>query len=123
MKSLLSIILAWVIPGGGHWYLGYKGKALLYLVLILGTFVAGMMIADFRNISLDRHPIFFLGAYIWNGGATVVAWLLTEGKPITRQLDRLDVGCLYCAVAGLLNILIMIDAYLLSSGYVTNVDH
>ena len=116
MKSAVAVVLTWVVPGAGHWYLGYRRKAVFYFAVLTGLYVAGMAIADFRNISYERHPFFFL-TYLWYGGATLIAEVVTHGLTMVRPLERLDVGCLYSAVAGLLNILVMIDAYLLASGY------
>ncbi len=124
MKGITAIFLSWGIPGAGHWHLGHKKKAGFYFLMISSLFLAGMVIADFRNISLDRHPYFFLGTYIWNGGATLVAWLATHNMSYVQQLELKDFGCLYSAVAGLLNLLVMIDAYLLATGYTSNAtDH
>ncbi|MBN2491861.1 MAG: hypothetical protein JXQ29_13525 [Planctomycetes bacterium] len=116
MKPVVAVVLTWIAPGAGHWYLGNRKKAIFYFVLLTGLYLAGMAIADFRNINLDRHPFFFL-TYIFYGGATLLAQILTQGLAMVRPLERLDVGCLYSAVAGLLNILVMIDAYLFASGY------
>jgi hypothetical protein len=116
MKSVAAVLLTWVAPGAGHWYLGYRKKGIFYFVVITALFVAGMAIADFRNISYERHPVFFL-AYAFYGGASLVAEVATHGLRMVGQLTREDVGCLYSGVAGLLNILVLIAAYLLASGY------
>jgi len=116
MKAVTAVLLTWAAPGAGHWYLGYKNKALFYFLVLTATYLAGMVIADFRNINIDRHPIFFI-TYSFYGGATLIAQLATQGLALVRPLERLDVGCLYSSVACLLNILVMIDSYLLASGY------
>lgn len=35
-------LLAWLIPGLGHWYQGRRAKAVLYFVAIMGLFVFGL---------------------------------------------------------------------------------
>ncbi|HBP18071.1 MAG TPA: hypothetical protein DEA08_09800, partial [Planctomycetes bacterium] len=35
-------LLAWLIPGAGHYYAGHKLKGIVSAVLILGLFVAGV---------------------------------------------------------------------------------
>lgn len=122
MKPLLAVLLTWIVPGAGHWYLGRRKKAAFYFLIITATFLAGMAIADFRNINLDRHPFFFI-TYAFYAGAAIVAQLATQALPLVQPLANNDVGCLYSAVAGLLNILVMIDAYLVASGYSVDADH
>ena len=116
MKAVTAILLTWAAPGAGHWYLGFRKKAIFYFLIITATFLVGMAIADFRNINIHRHPYFFI-AFSFYGGATFIAQLATQGLTLVRPLERLEIGCLYSAVAGLLNVLVMIDAFLLASGY------
>ena len=46
----LAALLAWLIPGLGHWYQGRKAKAVLYCVCILSLFFAGMVLGDWRVV-------------------------------------------------------------------------
>ena len=39
---LVAGILAWLIPGAGHFYQGRWAKGILYLVCILGLFLWGL---------------------------------------------------------------------------------
>lgn len=109
VRLFLAVLLTWISPGLGHVYLGRKGKGAYFFALVVGLFVIGMAFADFRNISLERHPYFFI-AYALLGGPTVVALLVTGSMPVVTDLNP-DLGCLLSAVAGLLNVLVMIDAY------------
>jgi hypothetical protein len=121
MKALAAVLLTWAAPGAGHWYMGYRKKAVFYFAILTGLYVVGMAIADFRNISLERHPFFFI-TYSFYAGATLIAQLATQGLMMVRPLSHEDVGSLYSSVASLLNILVMIDAYLLASGYSAHVE-
>lgn len=121
MKSLTAVLLTWLVPGAGHWYIGRRSQAVFYFLVITALFLAGLAIADFRNVHAGRHPYYFWGTYIFDGGATLAAYGLTYDLPMVRPLELLDVGCLYSAVAGLLNLLIMIDVFLRASGYSVHV--
>ena len=46
----LAALLAWLVPGLGHWYQGRRGKAILYFVCIMGTFLFGFGMGSFRNV-------------------------------------------------------------------------
>ncbi|MEE9394722.1 MAG: DUF6677 family protein [Planctomycetota bacterium] len=106
-----AVLLAWLVPGLGHFHLGEKKRGLWVGGLILLTFVAGMAIADFRNISpFDRHSIWGL-AHLFGGLMAGIAALATGSLNIYRDNAAYHVGCLYSGVAALLNILAMIDAW------------
>lgn len=109
-KVLVGILLTWMVPGAGHLYLGRRGKFVLYFTLITFAYVFGMWLADFRNVSLEKHPLHFL-AQIFYGGATIPAMLLTKHLALESVNPGLDAGVLYTSVAGLLNLCVMVDVY------------
>lgn len=41
---VMAGLLAWLIPGLGHWYQGRRAKAVLYFVAIMGLFVSGLIL-------------------------------------------------------------------------------
>ena len=105
-----GLLGAWLIPGLGHWIIGRKQKAVLYFVVISATFFLGVLLAQGRNLSYERDKIYFL-AYLWNAGETGLGWLLTRGLEYDKPIPHLQVGFLYTAVAGLLNLVAMIDFF------------
>ena len=42
----LAALLAWLIPGLGHWYQGRRAKAALYFVCIMGLFAYGVYLSS-----------------------------------------------------------------------------
>ncbi len=46
----LAALLAWMIPGLGHFYQGRIGKGVLYATCILSLFVVGLAMGDWRII-------------------------------------------------------------------------
>lgn len=106
----LALLLTWIAPGLGHHYLGRKSKAILFFALVTFLYVFGMWLAGFRNVSLQRHQIYFL-AEIPYGGATLLASLLTQNLRVEAFNPLHDVGLLFTSVAGLLNVIVMVDIY------------
>jgi hypothetical protein len=41
---ILAAVLAWLVPGLGHWYQGRRAKAVLFFVCIMGLFVYGVFL-------------------------------------------------------------------------------
>ncbi len=110
----IALILGWLIPGAGHWYLGHRGKAILFLSVLTLTFTIGFGMAECRNVSIGRHPWYFLGQSFLGLptvlGALVTDWVSTA-YPLNRPIPGEDMGTLYTCVASLLNGLLFLDAY------------
>jgi uncharacterized protein DUF6677 len=111
-----AVLLGWLLPGLGHWSIGQTRRGLVLGSLILVTFLVGLILADFRNISpFDRHPIWGL-AHLFGGIVAALTALITQGLHIESENPFYNVGCLYSGVAALLNILAMVDAWDLAAG-------
>ncbi|MEM8884795.1 MAG: DUF6677 family protein [Planctomycetota bacterium] len=107
-KMIGGFVLAWLIPGGGHWLIGRRAKAVLYFVTISVTFFAGFLLADGRNFNYERDAVYYL-AYMFNGLQTMVCYLTTQGLERNEPIRFLQLGFLYSAVASLLNVVAMMD--------------
>jgi hypothetical protein len=107
-RTVAGILAAWLVPGLGHWLIGRRAKALLFFVTITLTFAAGTALAQGRNLSFDRDPVYF-AAYVFNAGETGLGWLLTRHLELTHRIPFLQLGLTYTAVACLLNVVAMMD--------------
>lgn len=91
---VLAAVLAWLIPGAGHWYQGRRTKAVLFFVCILGTFLYGLHMGDGRVVYASWRPAdrrFAYFAQFWVGlpalPAIVQAYRVNHGKvPLNFRL-------------------------------------
>ena len=115
-SPVLALVLGWIIPGAGHAYAGRWGKALLFGALIVGLLAAGFVLG--RGTNILKNELWY-AAQIGAGGPTLVLTPISEHlagpPPDRRNTDWADpmheMGTLYTAVAGLLNLLVVMDAY------------
>lgn len=105
-----GLVLGWIVPGAGHALLGRRDKAVFFGVLVIGCFVAGLWMAEFRCVHAEKHALYLL-AQIWAGGPTLLALLTTAQLRVTHDIAWFDAGLLYTAVAGLLNLVVLVDLY------------
>lgn len=114
LDPVLAAVLAWAVPGAGHLVLGRWQKGLLYFVSIVGTFVAGWLISGCGNVYFQSgrwHVLLQVGA----GLVTFVIGFCSKAvEPKLTVMNFFEVGTLYTMVAGLLNVLVVMDASLTS---------
>ena len=109
-NPLVGLVLTWLIPGAGHCYLGRKGKGIYFFVLITAAYVLGLILADFCNVNPERFPWHYAGE-IFYGGATLLVQFLTASLKVGEFNRFLEHGTLITTVAGLLNVVVMVDCY------------
>lgn len=116
-SPLLTVFLAWLIPGSGHLLLGRRGRGAIVFATVLASFAIGLLM---------RGPMFqpggagdLLSRVIQYGGFLgdvaagllyfIAVWL---GYAAPDQAGHsADYGSKFLVAAGLLNILAMVDAY------------
>jgi hypothetical protein len=67
-------ILAWLIPGLGHFYQGRNAKGALYAICILGTFVYGLYLGGSKEVGYGRAVYFSFRPNDWR-----LPWLCQIG--------------------------------------------
>ena len=108
-SAALAAVLGWILPGLGQMYVGRPGRGFYFLVVVLATYAAGLLLGDFRCVNVDREPIWFAAQSLLAGPTAAIAWL-TQDLEIARRIPTYDAGILYCAVAALLNAVVVADA-------------
>ncbi|CAN5759692.1 hypothetical protein BH11PLA1_BH11PLA1_21570 [soil metagenome] len=169
----LALLLAFLLPGLGHFILGYRARALCIFLGVMGLFTGGLLLAGLTAVDSglvvtnaakslasritgnrpdlaeaeSGEPIWFLGTMFVGPAAFIVDHIhqtqfkirtvATLGNeqhillrtprpdearapdgssmrgvaPYTRSLGRVaEIGTLYCTVAGMLNLIAIIDA-------------
>lgn len=105
-------LLAWLLPGAGHLYLGRTRKGLVFLGAIGALFALGVW-SDARlqlHLGLDDIMASIVSlSQLATGLPYMAARLLgfETGRPTSLTFEY---GVTYTATAGLLNILVILDA-------------
>jgi hypothetical protein len=108
----LLCLVSWAIPGAGHLWLGRRSKGLVFLIALPLMFAIGLAIRG-RIFPFElSDPLVGLSALADLGiGATYfVAGALGYGGGDVRAVTY-EYGNAFLIVAGLLNLLVVIDAY------------
>jgi hypothetical protein len=135
-KLVQAGLLSWILPGAGHWMLGHRGLAAVFFAAISLPFWTGLAIGGLKSsVNPWSNPWLFL-AEMGTGGYTSVSLLanrtigdlnpqaLADPKylnkvtseqrkkylPYMSFYPESDVAQIYLATAGLLNVLVILDA-------------
>ncbi|GIW73030.1 MAG: hypothetical protein KatS3mg102_2572 [Planctomycetota bacterium] len=108
----LSLVLAWLVPGAGHWLLGQRWRGVSFFVLLVMTFAFGWGASAGHAVSLEHHPVAFW-LQLPAGGPMLLALGFAPGLavPPPEVVARLDLALTFTMVAGLLNLLLVHDAW------------
>ena len=110
-------LASWAIPGAGHLWLGRRSKGLIFLVALPLMFAIGIAIRG-RLFPFElSDPLVGLAALADLGiGVTyVIAGTLGLGGGEVRAVTY-EYGNAFLIVAGLLNMLVVIDAFDIAVG-------
>jgi hypothetical protein len=114
---VLLCVAAWAIPGAGHLWLGRRSKGLAFLIALPLMFAFGLAIHG-RLFPFDLSEVLVcLAAFadLGIGAVYFAASALNLGVGDVRSVAY-EYGNAFLIVAGLLNLLVVIDAYDIAVG-------
>ncbi|MDI6448348.1 DUF6677 family protein [Anaerobaca lacustris] len=102
-------LLAWLVPGGGHFLLNERRRGIVILVTVVLTFLIGLYVGSIGIIDavnakpwyaaqlMNSPVVFFLGRISMSGHF-----------PVYGRAG--EIGQIYTSIAGLLNLLCIVNA-------------
>jgi hypothetical protein len=111
MRCVAAAMLSWLVPGAGHIYIGERTRGAVIGVCVAAAYAAGLYIGGLKSVvNLGENlPWFF--AQMWAGGYTMLTLLLAHLPAAQPAYGKtVDLATIYTAVAGLLNVLVIMDA-------------
>jgi hypothetical protein len=114
---VLLCLAAWVVPGAGHLWQGQRSKGLIFLVALPLMFAIGIAVQG-RLFPFDlSEPLVGLAAVadVGIGIPYFIANALGLGIGDVRAVTY-EYGNAFLIVSGLLNLLVVIDAYDIALG-------
>jgi Family of unknown function (DUF6677) len=139
VSPMLPCVLAWVLPGLGHLSLGRKGRALAFFAVVLATFALGLFSGGTSSLADPQQPLSYLATFdnLALGPVELIARKLSLGSlsyrlPIDESDERrkqllarlrervrhptYEYGSTYLLTAGLMNMLLILDAFDIATG-------
>jgi hypothetical protein len=114
---VLVCLAAWALPGAGHLWLGRRQKGLIFLLALPAMFAVGLLLHG-RIFSFDLfEPLVALAAAadLGCGLPWIIARAVGAGGGIVTAATY-EYGNCFLIVSGLLNSLVVLDAFDIAMG-------
>lgn len=114
---VLVCLAAWAIPGAGHLWLGRIQKGAVFFVALTSMFVIGLLLKG-RLFPFDFGEVLVALAALANVGVGLpwaIARTFNLGNGVVTAVTW-EYGNTFLIVAGLLNFLVILDAYDIATG-------
>jgi len=114
---VLLCLAAWVIPGAGHLWMGRRQKGLVFLAALPVMFLIGLLLHG-RIFPLElSEPLVGLAAIanVMAGAPWLIAKMMDAGGGTVTAVTY-EYGNCFLIVAGLLNFLVVLDAFDIGMG-------
>jgi hypothetical protein len=117
ISPYIVCVVAWVLPGAGHLWLGRRQKGLIFLVALTVMFAFGLWLRGRLFPFQLAEPLVALMAFadIGMGLPYLVAKVLGADRGDVVAITY-DYGNVFVIVAGLLNMLVVLDAFDIAEG-------
>ncbi len=129
-----AAFFGWIFPGAGQIMIGHRRRGIFAMIGVLGLFLGGLLIGGVDCVDRREDPLWFYAQAGAGPIAFAADWansgLLKSGKvgelvesppsnprnapPRVSSLRSVtvasEIGILYCALAGLMNVVVVLDA-------------
>ena len=117
MAPALAVVLAWLVPGLGHLALRKRGRAIVFAVLVLGSAALGCYLRGKLFVPVTGQPLSTLGT-IGSMAMGIPYFLLRFVFDYQSDIRAAsyEYGGAFLLTAGLMNFLVVLDAWDVATG-------
>jgi hypothetical protein len=113
----LAAVLAWLVPGAGHVYLGRRSRGAAYLLLVATSLLIGYSLHGRLWTPSPGEPLSML-ATLGSMGMGAAYFVLRYAMGYTGDIlsPGFEYGSAFVLTAGLMNLLLVLDAWDIARG-------
>ena len=116
-RGIVAVVLTWLLPGLGHVYLGRRKRGLFLGGLLLGMFAVGLALEGILSKPAGGSYVSTLAAVADMGMGPVYFLAQSLGWDVGRMTAAThEVGNTFHWSAGVMNMLLMLDAHDVATG-------
>ena len=116
-KVFGTLVVAWLVPGAGHFVLGRRGRGVSFFLLVLVAVVTGFLLNGNLYRVLPDQPLTML-ATLGSMGMGVPYFFLRFYLGYQGDLTSIgyEYGTAFLLTAGLMNLLLVMDVWDIARG-------
>ena len=117
-RTVTAIILAYLVPGAGHLFLGRRARAITFFAIVVIMFLIGISIdGELYTFARANGSALRNLAAVGTAGAGVMYFVaLMAGVHGDITSITYEHGTAFAITAGLMNLLLMLDAFDIAEG-------
>jgi TM2 domain-containing membrane protein YozV len=117
-RTVTAMLLAYLVPGAGHLYLGRRMRAITFFLIVVLLFAIGIAIdGDLYTINHANGSVLRMLAALGSLGSGIIYWIATwmgvHGDVTSITFEH---GTAFTITAGLMNLLLVVDAFEIAQG-------
>ena len=106
-------LLAWLVPGGGHFALKEKKRAIIIFVAIALTFTMGLYVGSIGVINPVGAKLAYSAQILNSPGVAILGRVAAKANYSVYGKPN-EIGQIYTSITGLLNLLCIVNAVYLA---------
>ena len=112
-RAVAAMLLAFLIPGAGHFFLGRRGRALAFFAIVVFLFVLGLAIDGSMYEPSETHgQLLTVLASLGSMGSGPLYFLgRAFGPEGSIERSMFEYGRTFTLTAGLMNLLLVLDCW------------
>jgi len=110
------MVLAFVLPGAGHFYLGKRGKAVSFFAIVIVLFLLGIGVDGKVYRFESGQPLNNLATFASMGVGLPYLIARVAGAFGNIESITFEYGTAFTLTAGLMNLLLVLDSYDIAEG-------
>jgi len=117
-RAIVALILAWLVPGAGHFFVGRRERGIAYFAIIVTLFVLGLSIDGTLYTLAETHgSILRMLASIGSMGSGALYFIARAMGPHgSVTSSTYEYGTTFTLSAGLMNLLLVLDCWDIARG-------
>lgn len=117
-RTVFAMLLAYLVPGAGHLFLGRRARAITFFLIVVLMFLIGIAIdGDLYTIGHANGSVLRMLAALGSLGAGAIYWIATwmgvHGDVTSITFEH---GTAFTITAGLMNLLLVLDVFDIAQG-------
>ena len=112
------MVLAFLVPGAGHYYLGYRRRALAFFAIVVFMFVVGLSIdGNLYTLKESGRALLRVLASFGSMGSGILYFAAKAMGPHGDVTSiTYEYGTTFTLTAGLMNLLLVLDCFDIAEG-------